>query len=81
MKMMYKVKIYWMISGLQQHTPKFPCAWCYGTHPFPMGELKKLAEDFNDPEGKIPHAWILSSASKDSIAKKSASSDLLPITW
>ena len=45
-----------------------------------MGELKKIGEDFNDPEGKIPHAWILSSASKDSIAKKSASSDLLPIT-
>ena len=58
MQMLCEVLFSNMISGLQQHTSKFPCGWCYGTHPFPggaalrkVGELKKLAEDFNDPEG------------------------------
>ena len=47
-----------LILGMQNHAAKFPCAWCYGTHPFiggaklrKIGELKDLANQFNDPDG------------------------------
>ena len=54
--MFYKVSYF--ISRMQGHASKFPCAWCYGTHPFlggaklrTIGELKELCAGFNDPDG------------------------------
>ena len=44
--------------GMQSHSAKYPCGWCFGTAPFlekadlrTLGDLRRLAAQFNSEQG------------------------------